>query len=159
MSEDPGDTTVDVFDTVISIEVTPDATVVDAVVEDVHVDVYVDDVTVEVTSPGPQGIPGATGATGLTGGPGPTGATGPTGEQGIEGATGATGPGTDVPFVFEQSSPALPWHIVHGRGSKPSVVIVRDDGVSIQGFGVEYPDDNTVNVYAGLIKGTAILNF
>lgn len=69
------------------------------------------------------------------------------------------GSGGDEPFIYEQPNPSAMWHIVHGRGSRPSVVIERDDGTVISGFGVSYPDLNTVDIYPGLIAGVATLNF
>lgn len=63
------------------------------------------------------------------------------------------------PFVFHQASPSAMWHIVHGRGSNPTVVLQRDDNQTINGFGIDYPDLNTVDIYPGLIAGTATLIF
>lgn len=80
---------------------------------------------------------------------------------GAPGPPGPPGPsGTDVPFIFDQVSPSSLWHIVHNRGSKPSVVVIRDDGVTIGAFGTDYADNNTVDLYFGsLYRGEATLNF
>lgn len=79
----------------------------------------------------------------------------------LVGPAGAPGVsvGSDLPVIYEQPNPSAMWHIVHGRGSNPSVVLVRDDGVRIGGFGVVYPDHNTVDIYPGLIAGEATLTF
>lgn len=51
------------------------------------------------------------------------------------------------------------WHIVHGEGSNPSVVLERTDGVTVVPGSI-YPDTNTVDLYFGVpTSGTATLNF
>lgn len=55
-----------------------------------------------------------------------------------------------MPIVFVQPNPSAMWHIVHGQGVDPSLVVRRLDGVTIAGFGTQYSlDRNTVDVYFG----------
>lgn len=138
--------------------------------------------TVEVTNPdggngtnivfgegrGPAGPPGAPGPAGADGAPGPAGpagadgAPGPAGPQGPKGDKGDPGLGSgtgEAPYIYEQPNPSAFWHIVHGRGWNPSVQLVRDDGQVIGAFGIAYPDENTVDLYPGLIAGKATLTF
>lgn len=75
------------------------------------------------------------------------------------GADGS-GSGTGIaPFVFDQVSPSAMWHVVHGQGFNPNVVVRRTDGDTVQP-GSLYPDSNTVDLYFGTpTTGVATLNF
>lgn len=81
------------------------------------------------------------------------------GQDGIVGRDGLDGQG--APFIFDQPNASLMWHIVHGKGSDPSIVVRRTDGVTLGAFGVVYSEDrNTADLYFGVpTSGTATLDF
>lgn len=94
-------------------------------------------------------------------GEGVMGPPGPRGLQGDPGPTGPRGPVGTTASRYDQPNASTVWHIVHGQGIDPSVLVRRDDGVTIGGFGAVYSDDqNTVDIHFGApTAGFALLNF
>lgn len=77
------------------------------------------------------------------------------------GQSGGGGGSGIAPFVFDQVSPSAMWHVVHGEGFNPNVVVQNTAGVTIAAFGSIYAlDANTVDLYfLTPITGVATLNF
>lgn len=87
---------------------------------------------------------------------GGVGATGPRGATGPAGPTGPTGPPIS-PFVWNQSSPAATWDIVHGMGTFPAVVVLDSFGDAVEGDLV-YVDNNELTIgFVAAQGGTAYL--
>lgn len=75
---------------------------------------------------------------------------------------GDAGSGDGIaPIVFDQPTQSAMWHVVHGQGFNPNVVVRRTDGTTVAAFGSVYSSDaNTVDLYFGdPITGVATLNF
>jgi hypothetical protein len=134
---------------VTSVTVTPATTDVQVALAVTSIDVAPDVTQVDVTPSVTKVVVAPVGLPGLPGAAGPAGPQGPPGSSGSERST------------FVQTNPSTMWHIVHGQGINPDVIVRRDDGVTIGAFGRIYSNDqNTVDLYFGMpTAGDAYLDF
>jgi hypothetical protein len=98
----------------------------------------------------------------LAGPPGPEGEPGPAGEPGPQGPQGPPGSGGtgagDLSYRWDQASPATIWHVNHGMGKFPAVVVVDSAGHEVRGE-VIYIDNNHVDlIFSAAFAGIANFN-
>lgn len=95
---------------------------------------------VEITAPGPQGVPGIPG------------------EQGPQGPKGDTGDVAALVYTHEQAIASATWTIAHNKGFFLQATVVDSAGTQVEG-NVTFQDADTIVIeFAAPFSGTAYLS-
>lgn len=101
----------------------------------------------EITAPGPQGIPGPAGPAGES----IVGPAGPAGEPGEPGDAALT-------YIHVQSIPSDTWVVEHNLGALVGVTVIDSAGTQVEGT-VTYNSDSVLTIsFAAGFSGRAILS-